>query len=265
MDITNYERVGKGIEALKVGLVPFVSREFIAHCGSSNINQIVSELRRILGKPPNDSLRPFRDMDAAALLKVMWDLWNEVFRKSLGYSERNLVSELRAVRNNWAHQVTFSNDDAYRALDSMHRLLLAVSSPQASVVEGLKGEQFRVLANELVREEEDTLEGQEIGGSSGYTRQRREEATGRGRIAEAVRAAVIDDYVTPARNRGERELSIVSGDVHKRLGLSARHPSVCNALEDHTGKLKRLARAELIDIAGPNPSSTTRFTYRLFD
>jgi len=33
------------------------------------------------------------------------------------------MSELRDVRNKWAHQRTFTTDDAYRALDSMERLL----------------------------------------------------------------------------------------------------------------------------------------------
>ena len=45
--------------------------------------------------------------------------WNEVFRNTLGHAERSLVSELRDVRNSWAHQQAFSSDDAYRALDSI--------------------------------------------------------------------------------------------------------------------------------------------------
>ena len=56
------------------------------------------------------------------LLRVMWDQWNPVFRDTLGFAERSLVSELREVRNKWAHQETFSTDDAYRALDSRRPL-----------------------------------------------------------------------------------------------------------------------------------------------
>ena len=41
---------------------------------------------------------------------------------------RKLVSELREVRNSWAHQNPFSLDDTYRALDSVQRLLSAVSA-----------------------------------------------------------------------------------------------------------------------------------------
>ena len=45
----------------------------------------------------------------------MWNQWNIVFRKTLGQAERTFVSELRDVRNRWAHQNPFSTDDAYRA------------------------------------------------------------------------------------------------------------------------------------------------------
>ncbi len=67
-----------------------------------------------------DRLKPKRQVanwDAAALLKLMWESWNDVFRKTLGPAERSLLSELRDQRNKWAHQQTFSSDDAYRALE----------------------------------------------------------------------------------------------------------------------------------------------------
>jgi hypothetical protein len=66
--------------------------------------------------------------DTHALLSVMAGQWNSVFSKKLGKAERNLVEELRATRNDWAHQKPFSTDDAYRALDSVERLLRAVGA-----------------------------------------------------------------------------------------------------------------------------------------
>src|SRR5438093_10774111 len=81
-----------------------------------------------------DANRPFSAWDAAVLLRLMWDSWNDVFRKTLGQAERSLVSELRDVRNRWAHQEPFSSDDADRALDSAERLLAAVSAPQADEI-----------------------------------------------------------------------------------------------------------------------------------
>ena len=83
----------------------------------------------------------------------MGETWNDVFRAVLGRAERNFVSELRDHRNNWAHQRPFSGDDAYRALDTMNRLLTAVSAPQAADVEKLKMELLRVRYDEQARGE----------------------------------------------------------------------------------------------------------------
>ena len=154
MDSSNNERVGKGIELLKAGLVYFVSQRFVDYYkNQGQDSQILPRLESILGYPV-DRQRPFRDMDAAALLKIMGVSWNDIFRDALGHFERSLVSELRADRNNWAHQKPFSDDNTYRALDSMHRLLSAVSSPRAKAVEGLKIEQLRVLTAGQAESEE---------------------------------------------------------------------------------------------------------------
>ena len=147
MAITNRDRVGSALDALKGGLAPFVSREFINH----HKGQTVNVLQHILGMPVQDRRKPFHQMDAAALLRVMWESWNEVYRNTLGHAERSLVSELRDVRNRWAHQGSFSSDDTYRALDSTHRLLTAVSAPEADEIEKMKMELLRVRFDEQAR------------------------------------------------------------------------------------------------------------------
>jgi predicted AAA+ superfamily ATPase len=81
----------------------------------------------------------------------MWDQWNEVFSKHLGRADRTLISELRDVRNRWAHQEPFSTDDAYRALDSIHRLLSAVSAPEAAEVDRQKQDLLRIRFEEQAR------------------------------------------------------------------------------------------------------------------
>src|SRR5262249_48673936 len=85
-------------------------------------------------------------------------------KKTLGQSERTLVSELRDVRNRWAHQNPFSTDDAYRALDSAGRLLTAVSAP-VDEIEKVKMELLRVpfdeqLPSERPKTAATTVEGQ---------------------------------------------------------------------------------------------------------
>jgi hypothetical protein len=83
----------------------------------------------------------------------MWDAWNSVFRNILGPADRSLVSELRDYRNKWADQQAFSSDDADRALDSMMRLLSAVSSPQADEIGKMKMELRRLIFDEQMRQE----------------------------------------------------------------------------------------------------------------
>src|ERR1700719_70734 len=131
MAITNHERVGKGLELLKGGLGPFVEREF----KSAYKDRAATETSRFMGEDRISAKRPVTNWDVAALLKLMWESWNDVFRRTLGPAERSLLSELRDHRNKWAHQETFSSDDAYRALDSAGPLLTAVSAPQADDIE----------------------------------------------------------------------------------------------------------------------------------
>src|SRR5437870_1541600 len=150
MAMTNHERVGKALDLLKSGLGPFIERELT----SIYKDHALTEVRRLL--PADDRLnnnRPLDQWDAAALLKVMWDAWNDVFGRTLGRAERSLVQELRDWRNKWAHQEPFSSDDADRALDSIARLLTAVSAPQADDVGRMKMELRRLIFDEQVRGE----------------------------------------------------------------------------------------------------------------
>src|SRR5580700_3062662 len=149
MAISNHERVGKGLELLKGGLGPFVDREF----KSAYKDRAAAEASRFMGEARLNTQRPIADWDAAALLKLMWDSWNDIFRKTLGPAERSLLSELRDHRNKWAHQQTFSSDDTYRAFDSAGRLLTAVSAPEADEIDKMKMELLRLRFDEQVRSE----------------------------------------------------------------------------------------------------------------
>jgi len=151
MAITNHERVGKALDLLKDGLQPFVEREMKAQHAQLWFDQVKASVRETQSDLFGTEDKP--RWDAAALLGVMWNQWQLVFRKTLGQAERSLVSELREVRNKWAHQNPFSGDDAYRALDSVSRLLTAVSASQADDVEKMKMELLRVRFDEQVRTE----------------------------------------------------------------------------------------------------------------
>ncbi len=151
MAITNHERVGKALDLLKDGLGPFLERELKSEYQQRWFDEVKTTLSpqqlTFAGTEKNPQ------WDIATVLAVMWNQWNQVFRKILGQAERTLVSELREVRNNWAHQRPFTSDDAYRALDSAARLLTAVSALESAEVEKMKMELLRVRFDEQVRTE----------------------------------------------------------------------------------------------------------------
>jgi hypothetical protein len=149
MAITNQERVAKALELLKTGLAPFVEREVrSALAKNRNIYAV-----RAMAEDPLFKDKAITKYDAAALLKLMWDSWNDVFRDTLGPTERGLVGEIRGHRNNWAHQNAFSGDDTDRALDSIARLLTSVSAPEADEVNKMKSELRRLIYEEQSRAE----------------------------------------------------------------------------------------------------------------
>ncbi|GAB4199817.1 MAG: Swt1 family HEPN domain-containing protein [Roseiflexaceae bacterium] len=149
MAISNHERVGKTMELLRQGLQPYIERELQNQYGKYWITNATGGWRNELNW--NDDNTPH--LDVAALLRLMWEQWNEVFRKSLGHAERSLVSELREHRNAWAHQGSFSTNDTLRVLDSAARLLAAITAPQADEIRRMHMELMRLFFDEQVRNE----------------------------------------------------------------------------------------------------------------
>lgn len=129
---SNRERITRGLDALARGLFPFVERELKAVYKHAWHDAARGSFREGRGRPDTDG-EAIR-WDLHAILTVLWDHWNRVFRHVLGPAERSLVSELREFRNRWAHQQEFGFDDTYRILDSIHRLLSAASAPEATAV-----------------------------------------------------------------------------------------------------------------------------------
>jgi predicted AAA+ superfamily ATPase len=165
MAITNHDRVGKALEHLTSGLKPFVERELKSSWGDKyveNTKLLLSDTRIQSrdGSPMND---------VAALLVIMDREWKAIFSQTLGKAERSMVNEVLDVRNKWAHQRPFSTDDAYRALDSVSRLLSSISAAaETDEVEKSKMELLRVKFDEQVRSEKrrsasTALEGQPVG------------------------------------------------------------------------------------------------------
>jgi len=155
MAITNRDRVGKALELLRDGLAPYVERE----SADTDVTRYLDD--------PTVARKAIGDWDVAALLRLMWEAWNNIFQRTLGRAERSMVQELRDWRNKWAHQEPFSGDDTYRVLDSVERLLTAVSAaPQAEEVTQMKAELLRVRFDEQTRSEKRKAGGTLIEGAA---------------------------------------------------------------------------------------------------
>ena len=235
MATTNHEYVGKGLQLLRDGLAPFVQSAVRAAVLAHKVG--IEDIRRCAGDP-RQAHRPIDKWDVAALLKVMWDRWNEVFRQQLGRTERSLVSELRDWRNKWAHQECFTRDDAYRALDSAERLLAAIAAPQAHAVACLKRE---LLA------------------PRNAAKRRPPPPSSPKSQADRIREHVLRQYVEPWRRTGKVRLCIRAGDVQREMGLRGAAPNVCNVLRGE--KFLELANVKLVHHTEPCPSTTTHFHY----
>src|ERR1044072_1340110 len=123
---SNHERVQTSLELLTAGMADYAEDTLRTVYKDNWIASVSGSFRDDRNRLSPDGLRV--QWDAHALLTVMWDQWNAVFRSSLGHTERSLVSELREFRNRWAHQKEFDFDDTYRILDSVRRLPQAANS-----------------------------------------------------------------------------------------------------------------------------------------
>ena len=150
MAVSNRERVGKGLDLLASGLRPFVERELKSQLGDNWQSAVTDST----GRGPRAKPQPANLDDPQILLGLLWDQWNAVFKNTLGHAERSIVSELRDVRNRWAHNEQFSSNDAIRALDSMERMLNAVSAAEAGTEVGqMRMDLMRTMFDDQRRQE----------------------------------------------------------------------------------------------------------------
>src|SRR5258708_4578036 len=121
MAISNRDRVGKALELLGPALGLYVDRRMTKRSPMGGNWKAAY---------PNDNLVS----DTSALSGVVYDHWDVVFKAELRGTGRGLVNEVRDWRNRWAHDQPIPHDDAYRALDSIERLLALIDAPEAAEV-----------------------------------------------------------------------------------------------------------------------------------
>ena len=141
------DHVNTAMMLLKQGLRPYVEQKLKERYGDSWLQKAADGVRR-----QETAVRINRgQLDAAALLEIVWNHWYDVFRNTLSQTERTLVSELWGKRHSLAHQEEFDWDNAYRTLDSVELLLRAVFAEEADSVKKQKEELRRIMIEEESR------------------------------------------------------------------------------------------------------------------
>ena len=126
MKLSNNERIGQCLTLLSQVLSPYVEEKMRLVYGNAWFSQVKQCISN-----KNNSNRSDEEIlqDVSVLLSVINQRWDKVFKTYLS-PERGLVNELIEVRNKWAHNNCFSADDTFRALDSIHRLLVKIGAEQ---------------------------------------------------------------------------------------------------------------------------------------
>jgi len=142
--------VFEGMELLPSALIPFVEKRLESSIKGHWQLEVV---QRVQGLRPNSTGEV--GWDQQGLLKTMMAFWKDAFATVLGHPERSYVSELLDVRNKLSHNETFTYDDAERALDSMRRLMEAISAGEVADQLGkMRDTILRTKFSELQRNEE---------------------------------------------------------------------------------------------------------------
>ncbi|MCL4739259.1 MAG: hypothetical protein KJZ81_13685, partial [Burkholderiaceae bacterium] len=80
MAITNHERVGKALEIFRGGIAPYVEREIKAAVQSGALSP---QAVKAFIEDPNLAEKSISQYDVSPLMKLMWDTWNDVFKRTL--------------------------------------------------------------------------------------------------------------------------------------------------------------------------------------
>lgn len=142
--------VFEGMEFMREGLHGYVMRSLEGGLGAGWPQKVIADFPQ--WRPEQNGKFT---LDTQKLLQIMERFWNECFRNTLERTHRSIVNELVDVRNKLAHDGAFTYDDAERALDSMRRLLEAVSASEAAdKIAAMRDTILRTKFTELARNEE---------------------------------------------------------------------------------------------------------------
>lgn len=155
MAVSNRDRIDRMFQAMAPALDDFIA----SVVGQANPALGAEWTRLVQGKDvkkgapaaktydPLDPQVQFRILTESNITAGYKQGWYP-FSQALGKAGESFAIELREVRNTWAHNGTFSDDDAYRALDTGERLLRLVGAAQeADEVRSIRLNLRRVTAD----------------------------------------------------------------------------------------------------------------------
>ncbi len=129
MAASNRERVGSALDLLAELLEPFVAGALAERVPDGvEWTKLLEAKDGAKAAGRDDYSRGDLECQLRAITERLLPQWFP-FDRLLSRAEISFVSELRDVRNRWAHNEPFSYDDAYRALDTTERLLRAINAP----------------------------------------------------------------------------------------------------------------------------------------
>ena len=138
-DVDYHSAVGDALMVLIGGLTPFVERVL---SGALPPGVAWTELLRRKDAASGRRGGVYRSGDLSLMLRVMTERLGDIgfpFSRHLSRQAQNYASELRDVRNRWAHNEKFTAAEAYRAIDTAELLLRAIGEEaEAAQVAQLK-------------------------------------------------------------------------------------------------------------------------------
>ncbi|MGE2718464.1 DUF3320 domain-containing protein [Mycolicibacterium celeriflavum] len=131
--------IGESISILIGGLTPFVERVMASALPPGlEWPELLRRKDMMAGRRAGE----YRSGDLSLMLRAMTERLGDIgypFTRYMSRQAQNYASELRDVRNRWAHNEPFSEAEAYRAIDTAELLLRAIGAQsEAAQVAHLK-------------------------------------------------------------------------------------------------------------------------------
>ena len=139
---TNRERIDRGFALLSEGLLDLVDPVMTDVFDSEDWPTRMAEAD---ARKHGGRVRTLTKTDPQVQLRAITE-WGRSFAGALSRSQQAYASELREVRNLWAHGEQFKSEQVLRALDTMGLLLRAANAPDSAAdVEAIKQELQRTM------------------------------------------------------------------------------------------------------------------------